>query len=213
MPEWYFLPFYAILRSITFDIWFIPAKLIGVVAMFASIAILIVLPWLDRSKVRSARFRPIYKQFFWIFLFDCLVLGYVGANPAEGVLHPHRPGGDGLLFPAFPGHRAAARNLREAADAAGQHQCGGHQDRGREIGGLEMRKFLITAIASVLFASGSALAAEGVELPDQEWSFSGVFGHFDRDQLKRGFQVYREVCASCHARCRWSPTAISTRSG
>ena len=84
VPEWYFLPFYAILRAITFDIWFIPAKLIGVVAMFGSILILLVLPWLDRSPVRSARFRPLYKQFFWIFVIDCFVLGYVGANPPEG---------------------------------------------------------------------------------------------------------------------------------
>lgn len=84
VPEWYFLPFYAILRSITFNIWFIPAKLIGVIMMFASIAVLLVLPWLDRSKVRSARFRPLYKQFFWLLLFDCLVLGYVGAHPPEG---------------------------------------------------------------------------------------------------------------------------------
>jgi len=42
------------------------------------------LPWLDRSKVRSSKFRPIYKQFFWIFLLDCLVLGYIGGKPAEG---------------------------------------------------------------------------------------------------------------------------------
>ncbi len=60
------------------------AKLAGVLAMFASILILIVLPWLDISPVRSARFRPIYKQFFWIFVVDCFVLGWVGANPAEG---------------------------------------------------------------------------------------------------------------------------------
>ena len=60
------------------------AKLAGVLAMFASILILIVLPWLDISPVRSARFRPIYKQFFWILVVDCFVLGWVGANPAEG---------------------------------------------------------------------------------------------------------------------------------
>jgi quinol-cytochrome oxidoreductase complex cytochrome b subunit len=84
VPEWYFLPYYAILRAITFDIWFVPAKLIGVVLMFGSILILLVLPWLDPSKVRSARFRPIYKQFFWIFLLDCIVLGIVGAHPPEG---------------------------------------------------------------------------------------------------------------------------------
>ncbi|MBK8174661.1 MAG: cytochrome b/b6 [Rhodospirillales bacterium] len=86
VPEWYFLPFYAILRAITFDLFWglIPAKLLGVCAMFGSIIVMLFLPWLDRSKVRSARFRPIYKQFFWIFVLDCLILGYVGANPPEG---------------------------------------------------------------------------------------------------------------------------------
>jgi ubiquinol-cytochrome c reductase cytochrome b subunit len=84
VPEWYFLPFYAILRAITFDIWFIPAKLIGVILMFGSILVLFVLPWLDTSRVRSATFRPIYKMLFWVFLVDCLVLGYIGANPPDG---------------------------------------------------------------------------------------------------------------------------------
>jgi quinol-cytochrome oxidoreductase complex cytochrome b subunit len=84
VPEWYFLPFYAILRAITFDIWFIPAKLIGVVLMFGSILILLFLPWLDRSPVRSARFRPLYRQFFWLFLINCLILGAAGKNPPEG---------------------------------------------------------------------------------------------------------------------------------
>jgi ubiquinol-cytochrome c reductase cytochrome b subunit len=77
VPEWYLLPFYAILRAI-------PNKLLGVVAMFASIFILFLLPWLDTSRVRSARFRPIFKQFFWILVIDSIVLGYVGANPPEG---------------------------------------------------------------------------------------------------------------------------------
>lgn len=85
VPEWYFLPFYAILRAITFDIWFVSAKLIGVILMFASILMLALMPWLDRSPVRSARFRPLYKQFFWLFLVDCAVLGWVGGNPAEGM--------------------------------------------------------------------------------------------------------------------------------
>jgi quinol-cytochrome oxidoreductase complex cytochrome b subunit len=64
------------------------AKLAGVIAMFASILILLFLPWLDRSPVRSARFRPIYKQFFWIFLADCFLLGYIGGKPAEGIYIP-----------------------------------------------------------------------------------------------------------------------------
>ncbi len=78
VPEWYFLPFYAILRAI-------PDKLGGVVAMFGAILIMFLLPWLDTSKVRSATFRPLFKQFFWIFVIDCIALGYLGAKPAEGI--------------------------------------------------------------------------------------------------------------------------------
>jgi ubiquinol-cytochrome c reductase cytochrome b subunit len=78
VPEWYLLPFYAILRSV-------PDKLLGVIAMFASIFILVILPWLDTSKIRSAIFRPLYKQFYWILFFDVILLGYMGAMPAEGL--------------------------------------------------------------------------------------------------------------------------------
>jgi ubiquinol-cytochrome c reductase cytochrome b subunit len=88
VPEWYLLPFYAILRSITFDIWFLEAKLLGVIAMFAAIAVLFVLPWLDRSPVRSARFRPIYKQFFWVLLVDCVILAVVGAKSPDAPVFP-----------------------------------------------------------------------------------------------------------------------------
>jgi len=77
VPEWYFLPFYAILRSV-------PDKLFGVIAMFSSLLILLALPWLDSSRVRSGKYRPIFKQLFWLFVLDCLVLGVVGGNPAEG---------------------------------------------------------------------------------------------------------------------------------
>ena len=80
VPEWYFLPFYAILRSITFDVLFLEAKLLGVIAMGASIMILFILPWLDTSKVRSARYRPLYRLFFWVLLVDCIILGIVGAK-------------------------------------------------------------------------------------------------------------------------------------
>ncbi|MTI19010.1 cytochrome b/b6 [Rhodobacteraceae bacterium RKSG542] len=83
VPEWYFLPFYAILRAITFDIGPIPSKLGGVLAMFGAIAVLFVLPWLDTSKVRSATFRPLYRIAFWFFGFTCVMLGWLGAMPAE----------------------------------------------------------------------------------------------------------------------------------
>src|SRR6201996_3110619 len=77
VPEWYYLPFYAILRSI-------PNKLLGVCALFGSIAILAFLPWLDTSRVRSANYRPLYRQFFWIFIATTIGLGYLGSKPPEG---------------------------------------------------------------------------------------------------------------------------------
>ena len=83
VPEWYFLPYYAILRA-TPDILFINAKLAGVIAMFGSIAILFILPWLDTSKVRSANYRPAFRVAFWLLVVDCIVLGFCGANPPEG---------------------------------------------------------------------------------------------------------------------------------
>ena len=78
VPEWYFLPFYAILRSI-------PDKLMGVIAMFGAIVVLALLPWLDRSPVRSGAFRPKFKIFYALLIVDAFVLGWVGANPAEGI--------------------------------------------------------------------------------------------------------------------------------
>jgi quinol-cytochrome oxidoreductase complex cytochrome b subunit len=79
VPEWYFLPFYAILRSI-------PNKLFGVLALFGSLIVLLLVPWLDTSRVRSSRFRPQYKQFFWILLIDCVILGYAGSQPVDALL-------------------------------------------------------------------------------------------------------------------------------
>ncbi len=83
VPEWYYWPFYAILRAFTVDFMFIPAKLLGVIAMFAAILIWFILPWLDKSPVRSAKYRPLYRKFFWILMVDLAVLFYCGGAPAE----------------------------------------------------------------------------------------------------------------------------------
>jgi quinol-cytochrome oxidoreductase complex cytochrome b subunit len=76
VPEWYFLPFYAILRSI-------PHKLGGVLAMFGALLILRVLPWTNTSEVRSTAFRPIFRQFYWLFIVNCLILGWIGQKIVE----------------------------------------------------------------------------------------------------------------------------------
>jgi ubiquinol-cytochrome c reductase cytochrome b/c1 subunit len=78
VPEWYYLPFYAILRAI-------PDKLLGVIALFASIAVLAFLPWLDTSRVKSARYRPLFARFFWGFVITCVGLGWLGTKSPEGI--------------------------------------------------------------------------------------------------------------------------------
>ena len=79
VPEWYFWPFYAILRSFTFD-FILPAKLWGVLAMFSSILLLFFLPWLDKSPVRSGSYRPVFKRFFWLLVIDVILLGWAGGG-------------------------------------------------------------------------------------------------------------------------------------
>jgi ubiquinol-cytochrome c reductase cytochrome b subunit len=90
VPEWYFLPFYAILRAL-------PDKLMGVLAMFGAIATLFVLPWLDTSKVRSMRYRPTARLYFFIFILACIVLGFCGARLPDDPVIGHAPSGLMLL--------------------------------------------------------------------------------------------------------------------
>jgi ubiquinol-cytochrome c reductase cytochrome b subunit len=81
VPEWYFWPFYAILRAFTVD-FILPAKLWGVLAMFGSILLLFFLSWLDRSPVRSGHYRPVFKRFYALLIADVLILGWCGGAPA-----------------------------------------------------------------------------------------------------------------------------------
>ena len=76
VPEWYFLPFYAILRAI-------PNKLMGALAMFGAIGVLFLLPWIDTSKVKSMRYRPTARLYFFLFVIVCLLLGFCGANEPD----------------------------------------------------------------------------------------------------------------------------------
>jgi ubiquinol-cytochrome c reductase cytochrome b/c1 subunit len=186
VPEWYYLPFYAILRAI-------PNKLLGVIALLASIVILAFLPWLDTSRVRSATYRPLYRQFFWIFVVVCVGLGWLGSKPAEGVyviaariltayyfIHF-------LIILPLLGIIETPKPLPTSISEAV----------------LTKAKAAVLVLAVVLVGVGAmaapAMAVEGTpQPPRQKWSFAGPFGKFDRAQLQRGFKVYREVCQTCH---------------
>ncbi len=96
VPEWFFLPFYAILRAFTADVWvvqltsfitggIIDAKFFGVLAMFGSILVMALVPWLDTSSVRSGAYRPMFKWWFRLLIIDFIVLMWCGAQPAEGI--------------------------------------------------------------------------------------------------------------------------------
>jgi ubiquinol-cytochrome c reductase cytochrome b/c1 subunit len=78
VPEWYYLPFYAILRSI-------PDKLMGVIALIGAIVVPAFLPWLDTSRVKSGRYRPLFARFFWLFVIACIGLGWLGTKSPEGI--------------------------------------------------------------------------------------------------------------------------------
>jgi ubiquinol-cytochrome c reductase cytochrome b/c1 subunit len=187
VPEWYYLPFYAILRAI-------PNKLGGVIAMFGAIVILAFLPWLDTAKTRSARYRPLFKQFFWIFAAVCLVLGWLGSKPAEGgyviiarILTIYYFAHFFIILPLLSRIETPKATPNSIADDV--------------LGKKAVAAVAVAAIAGVLLlgsAQPSSAADDHLQPPRQKWSFAGPFGKFDRGQLQRGFQVYKEVCATCH---------------
>ena len=105
--------------------WFgISAKLAGVLAMFGSIALLFVLPWLDTSKVRSATFRPIYKWLFWLLVIDCIVLTWAGGQVPSPLGGLDRSVRDALLLRPLPDHPATARQAGAATSASRRASTG-----------------------------------------------------------------------------------------
>ena len=191
VPEWYYLPFYAILRSI-------PSKLGGVIAMFGAILVLAFLPWLDNAKTRSSRYRPLAKQFFWMFVVVCILLGWLGGKPAEGI---YIIAGRILTFVYFAYFlivlpvlskiekpRAVPNSI--ADDVLAKY--------GKKVAGALVG--LIVAGGLVFGGAQDARAAAGGPTPPSlSWSFAGPFGKYDRGALQRGYKVYKEVCATCHS--------------
>ncbi len=187
VPEWYFLPFYAILRAFTFDITIpftsivvFPAKLQGVIAMFGSIVLLAFLPWIDRSPIKSATYRPTYKWCLVALLVAFIALMWAGAQPAEGIAV--RIGQIATLY-YFVHFLVVVPFLP------------------RKEKTLKLPANLLAALAMVgaLFVAAPAQASEEMHYAKQEWHHKGAFGTYDRAALQRGFQVYKEVCSACHS--------------
>src|SRR5258705_155851 len=193
VPEWYYLPFYAILRSI-------PNKLAGVIAMFSAILVLAFLPWLDTAKTRSSKYRPLAKQFFWIFVIVCVLLGLLGGKPPEGI---SVIAGRVLTFCYFAYFLILLPLLsriekpRTVPNSIADDVLAKTAGRATPM----VSTVIALAVAGALFA-GSAQNARAEDHqdtpPSQKWSFSGPFGTYDRGSLQRGLKVYKEVCSACH---------------
>jgi ubiquinol-cytochrome c reductase cytochrome b/c1 subunit len=193
VPEWYYLPFYAILRSI-------PNKLFGVVSMFSAILVLVFLPWLDSARTRSCRYRPLAKQFFWIFVAVCILLGYLGAQPPEGVyVYAAR-----ILTICYFAYFLVVLPVLARVEKPRPVPNSIADDVLAKTGSKASP--MVSAVIALIVAGGllaggidGARAAETDRPPANKWSFAGPFGKFDRGALQRGLKVYKEVCSNCHS--------------
>ena len=237
VPEWYFWPYYAILRAFTVD-FILPAKLWGVLAMFASILLLFFLPWLDKSPVRSGNYLPTFKIFFWILILVVAVLGYCGGMPAEepfvmisqvatmyyfahfliilpllSMVERTLPLPNSISESVLHGEEAEAVPIGvKPATAVTNHMS--ETLMVRFFGFVVGLGFVAVAAWSLLWGA-IAYIGDPPEVTvehrfhehprDARYTFDGPFGRYDRQQLQRGFQVYKEVCASCHSLSRGVP--------
>ncbi|EKS32841.1 cytochrome c1 [Afipia clevelandensis] len=191
VPEWYYLPFYAILRSI-------PNKLAGVIAMFSAIIVLAFLPWLDSAKTRSSKYRPLAKQFFWIFVAICLGLGWLGAKPAEGI---YVIAGRVLTFCYFA-YFLIVLPILSRIEKARPLPNSIAEDVLRKTGRTPASAAVALIAGGMLLLGGmnnaKAEDGHGPTPPSLKWSFAGPLGKFDQGQLQRGLKIYKEVCSACH---------------
>jgi len=192
VPEWYYLPFYAILRSI-------PSKLGGVIAMFGAIVVLAFLPWLDSAKTRSSKYRPLAKQFFWIFVAVCLGLGYLGAQPPEGI---YVVAGRVLTVCYFAYFLIVLPLLSRIETPRPLPNSIADDVLSKRKGAVSALVALAVGGSLLLGGMNNARAEDahgGATPPSLNWSFAGPLGKFDQGQLQRGLKVYKEVCSACHA--------------
>src|SRR5580692_6150339 len=192
VPEWYYLPFYAILRSI-------PNKLAGVIAMFSAIIVLAFLPWLDSARTRSSKYRPLAKQFFWMFVVVCVLLGYLGAQPPEGI---YVIAGRILTFCYFAYFLIMLPLLsrietpRPIPNSIADDVLA---KTGSKAAPMVSTVIALAIAGSLLAGSVQNARAEDQTPVSQKWSFAGPFGKYDRGALQRGLKVYKEVCSVCHS--------------
>ena len=192
VPEWYYLPFYAILRSI-------PNKLAGVIAMFSAILVLAFLPWLDTARTRSSRYRPLAKQFFWIFVVVCVLLGYLGSQPPEGVYVIAGRILTVCYFSYFLILLPLLSRIEKPRPVPNSIADDVIAKYGSKTAPMVSAAIMLAVVGALFAGSTQSARAEQQDTPPSlRWSFAGPFGKYDRGSLQRGLKIYKEVCSNCH---------------
>src|SRR6185369_3072621 len=174
--------------------------LAGVIGMFSAIIILCFLPWLDAAKTRSSKYRPLAKQFFWIFVAVCILLGYLGAQPPEGI---YVIAGRVLTVCYFAYFLvvlpllARIETPRPVPNSIAEDVL---MKTGSKAAPMVSTVIAIMVAGGLLFGGAQSARAEEHQdaPPSVNWSFAGPFGKFDRASMQRGLKVYKEVCSACH---------------
>jgi ubiquinol-cytochrome c reductase cytochrome b/c1 subunit len=167
-----------------------------VIAMFSAIIVLAFLPWLDSAKTRSSKYRPLAKQFFWIFVVVCVLLGYLGAQPPEGIYVI----AGRILTACYFAYFLILLPLLSRIETPRPVPNSIADDVLAKYGKKAASILVAFVVAGGLLAgSANNARAEDDTPPSQSWSFSGPFGKYDRGSLQRGLKVYKEVCSSCHS--------------
>jgi len=191
-PVWYYTPFYSMLRAVTVPLFGIDAKFWGMLVMFGAIAILFVLPWLDKSPVRSMRYKGWYSRIallmFVVSFFILGVLGTQAVSPAKTALAQIMTVIYFLYFILMPWYTRAEKTTQPPERLTGRFIS-----IPQLLGSLLLLIFLV--VVPLMLVSGSAEAAEAsnVELEHVETDFD------DKPSLQRGFRTYMNYCVSCHA--------------
>ncbi len=190
-PVWYYTPFYSMLRAVTYPLFGIDAKFWGMIVMAGAIAILFVLPWLDKSPVRSMRYKGWYSRIaLLLFVVSFLVLGVLGTqsvSPAKTLLAQIMTVVYFAFFFAMPWY-----TRKETTTQPPERVTGRFISIPQLIGSILLLVFLV--VVPLMLVSESAEASEAnIDLEHVETSFD------DKGSLQRGFKTYMNYCVSCHA--------------
>jgi ubiquinol-cytochrome c reductase cytochrome b subunit len=189
-PVWYYTPFYSMLRSVTYPLFGIDAKFWGMLVMFGAIAILFVLPWLDKSPVRSMRYKGRYSRVaLLVFVVAFLILGVLGTqtvSPAKTLLAQVMTLAYFGYFFAMPWYTRAEKSSEPPQRLTGRFITG------PQLVGVLFLLAILVAVPLLMTSSTHAAEASRVPLKDVATDF------YDKESLQRGMSTYMNYCAGCH---------------